>query len=224
MRLAREGATVLIWDINAETGADAAAAIEAQGGAATFMQVDTAQHDAVADAARELIARFGRIDVLINNAGIVRDALLPNMSEAQFDAVIDVNLKGVFNCTKAVCPAMMEQRYGRIVNASSVVGVYGNVGQSNYVAAKAALIGMTKGWAKELGRYNITVNAIAPGFVETDMLASVPPRLMEKMQARIPLGRLGRPEELAAAYAFLASPEAAYISGQVLGVDGALSL
>ncbi|MGB9858936.1 MAG: SDR family oxidoreductase, partial [Moorellaceae bacterium] len=157
-------------------------------------------------------------------AGITADALLVKMTEDQWDKVIAVNLKGVFNCTQAVAPIMIEQGSGVILNASSVVGVYGNIGQTNYAATKAGVIGMTKSWAKELGRKGIRVNAVAPGFILTDMTAKVPENILEMMKSKTPLGRLGVPADVAAAYLFLASDEAAYINGQVLGVDGGLMI
>ena len=168
--------------------------------------------------------QFGRIDVLINNAGITRDASLRKMTLAQWQQVIDVNLTGVFVCAQAVAPYMEAQRSGRIINTSSVVGLYGNYGQSNYAATKAGLIGLTKTLARELGKYNITVNAVAPGFMMTDMLATIPEKVLDALKARTPLGRLGQPEDIAAAYLFLASDEASYVSGTVLSVDGAITL
>jgi len=166
---------------------------------------------------------------LINNAGILRDGLLVKvkdgevvgkMSEADFDAVINVNLKGVFNCTQAIVPIMIKQGYGRIINASSVVGLYGNFGQTNYVASKAGVIGMTKVWAREFGKRGVTVNAVAPGFIATDMTKGMPEKILAGMVERTPVGRMGQPQDVAAAYLFLASDEASFINGHVLGVDG----
>lgn len=219
-RFAREGASVAIWDFNEEKGKQTAAAIEASGGKAFFFKVNTADFEMVKDAAAQTHAIAGRIDVLINNAGITRDSTLKKMSPDQWQQVIDVNLTGVFNCTKVVAEYMLGQGSGRIINTSSVVALYGNFGQTNYVAAKAGLIGMTKTLAKELGRKGITVNAVAPGFIATEMVAAMPENVLSSMREKTPLGRLGKPEEIAAAYAFLASDEAAFINGAVLSVDG----
>lgn len=228
---AESGAEVAVWEIDEESGRAAADRITRAGGRATFVRVDCTDRSQVDAAVAQTLAAHGRIDVLINNAGILRDAQLVKvtggeiagtMSEADFDAVIAVNLKGVFHCTQAVVPAMIEQHYGRIISASSVVGLYGNFGQTNYVATKAGVIGMTRVWARELGRYGITANAIAPGFIETEMARSVPEKLLEGMIARTPVGRLGQPNEIADAYLFLASEQARYITGAVLSVDGGL--
>ncbi|MCE1202704.1 MAG: 3-oxoacyl-ACP reductase FabG [Bacteroidia bacterium] len=219
-RFAREGASVVIWDYNEEKGNQTAAEIKASGGKAYFLKVNTADFEMVKDAAAKTIELTGRIDILINNAGITRDSTLKKMSPEQWQQVIDVNLTGVFNCTKAVADYMLERGSGRIINTSSVVALYGNFGQTNYVAAKAGLIGMTKTLAKELGRKGITVNAVAPGFIATEMVAKMPENVLSSMRDKTPLGRLGKPEEIAAAYAFLASDEAAFINGAVLSVDG----
>lgn len=229
LAFARAGAVVAVWDMAEEAGRAVVAEIERSGGRAVFFQVNvTAQADveAAVAMARE---RFDRIDILINNAGILRDAQLVKvkegeivgaMSEADFDAVIAVNLKGVFNCTQAVAPVMIQQGYGRIINASSVVGLYGNFGQTNYVATKAGVIGMTKVWARELGKRGVTVNAIAPGFIATDMTNAMPEKVLQNMIDHTPLGRLGQPADIAYAYLFLASDEAGFINGAVLSVDG----
>ena len=224
LRFAAEGATVIIWDIDAAKAEATRGEIEAQGGRAVVAVVNTTQPEQVAAAAQAAHAEFGRIDVLINNAGITRDASLRKMTLAQWQQVIDVNLTGVFVCAQAVAPYMEAQRSGRIINTSSVVGLYGNYGQSNYAATKAGLIGLTKTLARELGKYNITVNAVAPGFMMTDMLATIPEKVLEALKARTPLGRLGKPEDIAAAYLFLASDEAGYVSGTVLSVDGAITI
>ena len=174
------------------------------------------------------VATYGRIDILVNNAGILRDARLVKerdgdwvgMSDAEFDSVISVNLKGVFNCTRAVAPQMIRQGYGRILNASSVVGIYGNFGQTNYVATKAAVIGMTRVWARELGPRGITVNAVAPGFIGTEMVRQMPERILNTMVERTPVRRLGEPRDVALAYLYLASEEASFVNGAVLSVDG----
>lgn len=172
----------------------------------------------------ETVERLGRIDVLVNNAGITRDGLIARMSEEDFDAVIDVNLKGTFNCCKAAAKHMMKQRSGSIINLSSIVGVHGNAGQANYAASKAGVIGLTKTLAKELARRNITVNAIAPGFISTDMTDALSDQQQEDITSHIGLGRLGEAEDVAYLVAFLASPAASYITGQVIGIDGGLSL
>ncbi|MEM9773118.1 MAG: beta-ketoacyl-ACP reductase [Chloroflexota bacterium] len=223
-----EGAMVVLCDLNEEAGHST---VEELGKRATFHKVNTADRQAVQDWVDGAQTVFGRIDVLINNAGITRDAtlvkvkdgqLVKQMSEEDFDLVINVNLKGVFNCTQAVAPIMINQGSGVILNASSIVGVDGNFGQTNYVATKSGVIGMTKVWARELGRYGIRVNAIAPGFTMTDMVAKMPSKVIEGMQARVPLGRLGQPEDIANAYAFMASDEASYVTSQVLRVDGGI--
>ena len=223
-----EGAIVVICDMNAEQVDKAVADIQAQimvAGAKVegyVMNVtDRASIDAVVDA---VMKKHGRIDVLINNAGITKDARLVNMTEAQFDAVIDVNLKGVFNCTQAVVPHMLKAGKGSIVSASSVVGLYGNFGQTNYAATKFGVIGFTMTWARELGPKGIRVNAVCPGFVETSILASMPEDVLKGMQDRSWLRRLGRPEELANVYAFLASDESSYINGIALEASGGISL
>jgi 3-oxoacyl-[acyl-carrier protein] reductase len=214
--------------VNAEAGE---AAVEELGGTIEFYQVNVADRQAVQAWVDDVVAKYGRVDVLVNNAGVLRDntlvkvkdgELVKQMPEEEWDLVIAVNLKGVFNCTQAVAPTMIKQGSGVILNASSVVGLDGNFGQTNYVATKAGVIGMTKVWARELGRYNVRVNAVAPGFIATEMVMQMPERILEKMKARIPLGRMGQPSEIAAAYLFLASDEASYISGTVLRVDGSI--
>ena len=185
------------------------------------LQVDVTNRDSVEGMIKQAKEEFGRIDVLVNNAGIVRDARLVKMSEEAFDAVVNVNLKAVFNCTQAVVPTMIEQKSGVILNAASVVAAYGNFGQTNYVATKAGVVGMTKVWARELGRKGIRVNAVAPGFIETRLTKGIPDKVMEeKLLPRIALGRMGTPDEIADAYLWLASDEAAYITGAVIPVDG----
>ncbi len=231
LRFVREGATVVLWDVDEPAGTALVQEVQSQGGQVLFQRVDVADTPTVDAAVDEVVHRFGRVDILVNNAGILRDGLLvkvkdgqvvKRMSDEDFEAVIRVNLKGVFVCTRAVVPHMIRQGYGRILNASSVVGLYGNFGQTNYVAAKAGVIGMTRVWARELGRYGITVNAVAPGFVETDMTRNMPAKVLQKMVERIPLDRMGQPEDIAAVYAFLASEEAGYINGAVISVDGGL--
>ena len=227
-RFAEEGATVIICDLNEELGRQTAEAI---GAAASFERVNVADRAAVGAFVDGVVERFGRVDVLVNNAGVLRDGtlvkvkdgvLVKQMSEADFDLVIAVNLKGVFNCTHAVVPHMIRQGGGVILNASSIVGLDGNFGQTNYVATKAGVIGMTKVWARELGRSGIRVNAVAPGFTATEMVAAMPENILDGMRGRTPLGRLGEPRDIANAYLFLASDEAGFITGEVLRVDGGI--
>jgi 3-oxoacyl-[acyl-carrier protein] reductase len=224
LKFAEEGAAVVVCDVKPD-GVDAAAAMVRARGANVLGIVanvtDRAALDAVAQQAHE---RFGRIDVLVNNAGITRDARLQKMTLEQFDSVIDVNLRGVFHATQAVLPMMLEQQSGVILNASSVVGIYGNYGQTNYAASKFGVIGFTKTWARELGPKGIRVNAVAPGFVETPILASIPDKVMQQMREQVPLHRLGRPEEIANVYAFLASDEASYVNGAVIEVSGGMTV
>ena len=220
---AREGATVILWDVNADKGALALQQF-AEGQSVEFIQVNVTVYGEVVNAVETVIARHQKIDVLINNAGITRDASLMKMTPEQWQQVIDVNLTGVFHCTKAVAPYMVERMYGRILNASSVVGIYGNFGQTNYVATKAGVIGLAKTWAKELGRKGITVNVVAPGFIGTEMITTVPEKVITMMKDRSPLGRIGTSEDIAHAYLFLASKEAGFITGAVLSVDGGLTL
>lgn len=222
IRFAQEGATIAIWDLNEEKGAAVVKEIQDLGGVASFYKVNTVQLQSTESAAASVIEDYEQIDILINNAGITRDATLVKMTEEQFDSVIDVNLKGVYNCTKAVAPFMMERKYGRIVSAASVVGLYGNFGQTNYVATKAAVIGMTKVWARELGRKGITANAIAPGFIATEMMLSIPDKVLDGIKGKTPLNRLGLPEEVANAYLFLASDEASFVNGTTISVDGGM--
>lgn len=221
-----EGANVVICDIDAETGRKTA---EESG--CVFYKVDISDRQAVQDWVETVITGYGRVDVLVNNAGILRDGLfvkvkegvvVKQMPESDFDLVISVNLKGVFNCTQAVAPHMIKQSGGVILNATSIVGIDGNFGQTNYVASKAGVIGMTKVWSRELGRYNIRVNAVAPGFTATEMVKAMPENILDGMRGRTPLGRLGDPEDIANAYLFLASDEASFITGIVLRVDGGI--
>ncbi len=219
---ARAGAKVVVADFDQEAGEKTAGDINTSDGQAIFIPVDVTDRDSVQAMVNETRERFGHIDILVNNAGITADAFLINMTEAQWDKVIGVNLKGVFNCTQLVAPAMIEQGAGVILNASSVVGVYGNAGQTNYAATKSGVIGLTKSWAKELGRKGIRVNAVAPGFIISDMTAKVPDKVLEIMKEKTALGRLGNVQDIAQTYLFLASGYASYITGQVLGVDGGL--
>ncbi len=216
---AREGARIAICDVNPEAGQAAAKAL---GPEATFTQVDVASTEAVSDWVDAVFDKYGQIDVLVNNAGITRDGLIMRMKEEDWDAVIGVNLKSAFNCIKAVSKIMVKQRSGRIINLASVVGVMGNPGQANYVASKAGMIGLTKTVAKELGARGITVNAVAPGFIETDMTAVLSDKVKEAMLATIPLQRAGTPQDVADAITFLASGQAAYITGQVIHVTGGM--
>jgi len=228
LRFAEEGATVIICDLNEAAGQETLALL---GEKAAFYKVNVASRadvQAWVDAVKE---KFGRVDVLVNNAGILRDgqlikfkegALVGQMAESEFDAVISVNLKGVFNCTQAVAPLMAAQKGGVILNATSVVGLDGNFGQTNYVAAKAGVIGMTKVWARELGKFGIRVNAVAPGFTATEMVTAMPEKVLDGMKARTPLGRLGEPRDIANAYVFLASDQASFVTGETLRVDGGI--
>jgi 3-oxoacyl-[acyl-carrier protein] reductase len=216
---AKEGAKVAICDVNPKAGNTTA---ESLGPEATFQQVDVSDNKSVNDWVESVVSQYGQIDVLINNAGITRDGLIMRMKEADWDAVLNVNLKSAFNCIKAVSKTMVRQRSGRIINLASVVGVIGNPGQANYVASKAGIIGLTKAVAREFASRGITVNAVAPGFIETDMTASLPDKAREAMLAQIPLGRSGTDRDIAEAILFLASDKAAYITGQVIHVSGGM--
>ncbi|WP_349410464.1 3-oxoacyl-[acyl-carrier-protein] reductase [Pseudalkalibacillus sp. SCS-8] len=223
LELARQGASVAVnYSGSEEKARKVVEEIQENGGKAFAIQSDVASMDSVTSMIKEVISTFGSLDILVNNAGITRDNLLMRMKEEEWDAVINTNLKGVFNCTKAVTRQMMKQRSGRIINIASIVGVSGNPGQANYVAAKAGVIGLTKSTAKELSSRGITVNAVAPGFIETDMTDALEGDVKDEMLKQIPLSRLGRPEDIAAAVRFLASDEASYITGQTLHVDGGM--
>lgn len=223
-KFAAEGAITIIWDLDEVRGNEFAKKLSSEGKTVVFAKVNTAKYDEIETATKAVIAKYGKIDILINNAGITRDSSLKKMTPELWQQVIDVNLTGVFYCTKIISEYMVEKNYGRIVNASSVVALYGNFGQTNYVATKAGLIGMTKTWARELGRKGITVNAIAPGFIATEMVAKMPENVIDGMKSKVPAGRLGEPEEIASAYLFLASDEAAYINGTTLSVDGGMTI
>lgn len=216
----QEGAKVVICDLDEAAGL---AALEDLGKErVSFFKVDVTNTAQIKELVKSTIDIYGRIDILINNAGITSDGFLTKMNDEAWEKVISVNLTGVYKCTKAVVPFMLEQKSGVILNASSVVGLYGNIGQSNYVATKAGVIGLTKGWAKEFGPSGIRVNAVAPGFIETDMTAEVPKRILDLMKDKTPLKKLGKPADIAAAYLFLASDDANYINGAILSVDGGL--
>ncbi|MBK8505028.1 MAG: 3-oxoacyl-ACP reductase FabG [Saprospiraceae bacterium] len=223
-KFAEDGASIAIWDIDTGAGNKTVEELIQSGTKARFYQVDTTDLQATVSAASAVENDFGRIDILINNAGITRDSSMKKMTEDQWKQVIDVNLTGVYHCTKAVSPYMVDQGYGRIINASSIVGIYGNFGQTNYVATKAGVIGMTKVWAREFGRKGVTVNAVAPGFITTEMMETVPQSYLDDLKLKTPVGRMGEPGDIANAYAFLASDEASFISGIVLSVDGGLVL
>jgi len=224
IKFAAEGAQVIIWDMNEEKARLTIAEIEAEGGKAFFTKVNTASYYEVDVATQDAVSRFGRIDILINNAGITRDASIKKMTPEMWQQVIDVNLTGVFNCAKCVSAGMVEKGYGRIINTSSVVALYGNFGQSNYVATKAGVIGLTKTLARELGRKGVTVNAVAPGFIATEMVKKMPENILKSMEEKVPLGRLGTPDEIAAVYLFLSSDEASYINGATISVDGGITI
>ncbi len=221
---ASEGAFVYVWDLDENAGLAVVNEIKEMGGQAQFMKVNTAQFGEVEQAVNEIQQAYGRVDILVNNAGITRDATLLKMTAEQWSQVIDVNLTGVFNCTKCVAPIMVANNYGRIINTSSVVALYGNFGQTNYVATKSALIGMTKTWAREFGKKGINVNAVAPGFIATDMVMKMPEKVLEAMQAKVPMQRLGQPDEIAKTYLFLASDDSSYINGAVISVDGGMTI
>ena len=223
VRLAQDGAKVALnFASNVAKAEEVKREIEAAGSEAMLLQGDVSKLDVVTELVNKTVDAWGRLDILVNNAGIARDNLLLKMSEDDFDKVIATNLKGVFNCTKAVTKIMMKQRGGRIVNMSSVVALRGNVSQANYAAAKAGIIGLTKSAARELASRGVTVNAVAPGFIDTDMTAALSEKVKEVLLKEIPAGRMGTPEDVANAVAFLVSDQAAYITGQVLSVNGGL--
>lgn len=221
---AAEGARVVLADIDAGRTETARAAVALAGGETLGLRVDVTDRDSVDAMVAATLARFGRIDCLVNNAGITKDSRLVKMTEQQFDAVMSVNLKGVFHCTQAVVPTMIEQESGVILIASSVVGLYGNFGQTNYAATKAGVIGFAKTWGRELGPKGIRTVAVCPGFVATPILDTIPPAVMQKMVDKVPMGRLGQPEEIARVYAFLASDEASYINGTTIEVSGGIMM
>jgi 3-oxoacyl-[acyl-carrier protein] reductase len=222
LALAGEGAKVIISDINLELAQHSAKEIEKLGVESLAVKTNVADLGEVETSVKASAARFGKIDILINNAGITKDNLLVRMKKEDWDAVLAVNLTGVFNFSKAVSSLMMKQRYGKIISIASIVGQMGNFGQANYAASKAGVIGFTKTLARELAARNITVNAVAPGFIQTAMTDKIPEEVKQKMLEQIPLGKLGQPQDVAAAVLFLASPEADYITGQVIAVNGGM--
>ncbi|MDA9218257.1 MAG: 3-oxoacyl-ACP reductase FabG [Burkholderiaceae bacterium] len=224
LKFAQEGAHVVICDIKQASVDAAVDAANALGVRAQGFVVDVTQRDMVDAVVADTLAEFGAIDILVNNAGITQDARLQKMTLEQFDRVIDVNLRGVFHCTQAVADAMVAKGSGVILNASSVVGIYGNFGQTNYAASKFGVIGFTKTWARELGPKGIRVNAVAPGFIATPILDTIPEKILAGMKSQVPLARLGSPEEVANVYAFLASDEASYVNGAVLEVSGGMTV
>ncbi len=223
-KLSSLGCHCMIWDIDEGKAKETMKELSANPGNIEFYKTDVAQLSQVESATEKTIMQFGTVDILINNAGITRDATLKKMTIEHWHKVIEVNLNGVFYCTRSIIPIMMDKEYGRILNASSVVGIYGNFGQSNYAATKAAVIALTKVWSRELGKYKITVNAIAPGFIETDILSTIPEKVMDMMKSKSPLNRLGSVEEVASLYAYLASEESGFISGSVFSIDGGVTL
>jgi 3-oxoacyl-[acyl-carrier protein] reductase len=224
LKFAREGASIAVWDLTPGGVDEAVRQCREAGAAAEGFVVDVTQRTMVDAAARGTKDRFGRIDVLVNNAGITQDARLQKMTLEQFDRVIDVNLRGVFHCAQAVADTMVAQGYGVILNASSVVGLYGNFGQTNYAATKFGVLGFTKTWSRELGPKGVRVNAVAPGFIMTHILDTIPDKVLEDMKHRVPLHRLGTPEEIANVYCFLASDEASYVNGAVIEVSGGMTV
>lgn len=223
-RFAEEGAYVIMADFDDNAGKEQESVLKEKGYDVTFIQVDVVNRESVASLVEQTLEHHGKIDVLINNAGITKDATLLKMDPADFQRVLDVNLTGVFNCTQAVAPHMISAGRGKIINTSSVSGVYGNFGQTNYAATKAAVVGMTKTWAKELGRKGINVNAVAPGFTATAMVEKMPEKIIKQMESVVSLQRLGKPEDIANAYLFLASGESDYVHGHVLHVDGCITM
>ncbi len=225
LELARHGANVVVnYAGNAAKAEEVVAEIKALGAEAFACQADISNVEHVQNMVQETVNTFGRVDILVNNAGVTKDNLLMRMKEEEWDEVIAINLKGVFNCAKAVTRPMMKQRYGRIINVTSVVGVLGNAGQANYVAAKAGVIGLTKTMARELANRNIHVNAVAPGFIETDMTDQLNAEMKEQLLAQIPLNKLGKPEDVANVIRFLASSDADYMTGQTLHVNGGMAM
>ncbi|MFH1457836.1 MAG: 3-oxoacyl-[acyl-carrier-protein] reductase [Candidatus Omnitrophota bacterium] len=222
LTFAREGSHVVIGDVNIEEARKSSLEIESLGRQSLALELDVTNYDKVEETVNKILDKFTKVDILVNNAGITKDNLLLRMSEAEWDAVLNVNLKGAFNCIKAVSRPMIKQRQGRIINIASIIGLIGNAGQANYSASKAGIIALTKTAAKELASRNINVNAIAPGFIETEMTARLPQDLKQKMKELIPLKEFGSPSDIAAVTLFLASEEASYITGQTIVVDGGM--
>jgi 3-oxoacyl-[acyl-carrier protein] reductase len=220
LKFAAEGAHVIVCDLDQASVDAVVKSITGQGGKASGFAVDVTKRSSIDAMVSAVMAGCGRIDTLVNNAGIVQDARMVNMTDDQFDKVIDVNLKGTYNCAKAVIDTMLMQQSGVILNASSIVGIYGNFGQTNYAASKFGVIGMAKTWAREFGPNGIRANAVCPGMIETDIIKGIPDKVLQKITERVPLGRLGKPEEIANTYAFLASDEASFINGAVIEVSG----
>ena len=222
LRFSEEGAQVVLSDVDERAGQSAATEIQKISPSSRFAPLDVTDRTAVESLIQRVHSDWGRIDILINNAGITADAQFLQMTEEQWARVIDVNLKGVFNCTQAVAAIMVQQGRGKIVNAASIAGIYGNFGQTNYAATKAGVIGMTRVWARELGRKGICVNAVAPGFIDTEMTQKVPEKIRSMVMEKTPLGRMGSPRDVANTYLFLASAESDFVNGAVIGVDGGL--
>jgi len=222
LRFASEGADIVVGDINLEKATKTQVDIKALGSKALALELDVTDYAKLTQGINKILDKFKKVDILVNNAGITKDNLLLRMGDAEWDAVLNVNLKGTFNCTKAVSRLMIKQRYGKIINVASIIGIIGNVGQANYSASKAGIIALTKTAAKELASRNINVNAVAPGFIQTEMTGRLPEDLKQKMQEAIPLGRFGGPSDVAAVCVFLASEESSYITGQTIIVDGGM--
>jgi len=222
MTFAKEGANIVVADVNLELAGRTSADIEALGRKAMSLEMDVTDYTEVEEGVNKILDKFGKVDILVNNAGITKDNLLLRMSQAEWDAVINVNLKGTFNCIKAVSRPMVKQRSGRIISIASIIGLMGNWGQANYAASKAGIIALTKTVAKELASRNINANAVAPGFIQTDMTAKLPEDVKAKMMEAIPMAKLGRPQDVANVCLFLASEESSYITGQTIIVDGGM--
>jgi len=222
MTFAKEGADIVVADVNLETAQKTASEIEGLGRKALALEMDVTSYEKVEEGINKILDKMGKVDILVNNAGITKDNLLLRMSQAEWDAVINVNLKGTFNCIKAVSRPMVKQRSGRIISIASIIGLIGNPGQANYAASKAGIIALTKTVAKELASRNINANAVAPGFIQTEMTAKLPEEIKKKMLEAIPLAKLGTPQDVANLCLFLASDESSYITGQVITIDGGM--
>ncbi|MDH5173771.1 MAG: 3-oxoacyl-[acyl-carrier-protein] reductase [Elusimicrobiota bacterium] len=223
-QLAQAGANVVIADVMEEVAKSTAQEISQKGNEAISIRVDVSSLSSVEEMVKKTLDKFGRIDILVNNAGITRDSLVMRMKEEDWDLVLDINLKGAFNCIKTVSPIMMKQKSGKIVNIASIVGIIGNAGQANYSASKAGLIALTKTCARELASRRINVNAVAPGFIQTSMTERLPAQVKEKLSSQIPFGEIGKPEDVASAVLFLVSEKASYITGEVIKVDGGMAM